>query len=133
MFAARQDKEVVVEVFNEIGVLHELAKIVAEKGVSVQAVDAHVEGENAVVRVMTDDNLRTVEALQANRYTPREEPVVVVDLDHKPGVLRHVTERLGKAGINIEHLYVTAALPDEKCLMVLSTSDNERAMVALNE
>jgi len=36
MFAAKQAKDIVLDVYNEIGVLHQVAKIVAEKGVNIR-------------------------------------------------------------------------------------------------
>ena len=132
MFAARQGKQIVVEVFNEIGVLHDLSKVVAEKGVNILAVDADVHGENAVVRLVTDDNLRAADALRGARYAPREEPIVLAELEHKPGILECVTERLGKAGIDIRHLAVTSMVGQDKCLVMFSCSDNGHAAVVLN-
>jgi len=132
MFAARQARQIVVEVFNEIGVLHDLCKIVAEKGVNILAADAHVHGDNAVIRLVTEDNLRAVDALRANRYAPVEEPVVVSELDHRPGMLEKLTERLGKAQIDIRHLAVTGTIGQDKCLAVLSCTDNGHAVVVLN-
>jgi hypothetical protein len=132
MFAARQDKQIVVEVFNEIGVLHDLSKVVAEKGVNILAVDADVHGENAVVRLVTDDNLRAMDALQGARYAPHEESIVLAELEHKPGILERVTERLGKAGIDIRHLAVTSMIGQDKCLVMFSCSDNGHAVVVLS-
>jgi hypothetical protein len=132
MLAARQGKQITVEVFNEIGVLHDIAKVVAEKGVNILGADADVQGKNAVIRLMTDDNLRAMDALRAARYAPQEIPIVVAELEHRPGVLEHLTERLGQAQIDIHHLAVTSMLDEDKCLVMLSCSDNDHAVVVLN-
>lgn len=133
MFAARQDKEIVLEVFNEIGVLHDLAKVVSEKGVNIVAVCGEVHGKNAVIRIITDDNLRASDALRAHDYAPMESDVVVTEIEHKPGMLVKLTDRLGRAGIDIGHIAVTGLIGQDKCLAVLSCSDNARALVVLNQ
>ena len=133
MFAAQQAKEIVLEVRNEIGILHQISKIVAERGVNIAAVLADVLAENAVIRILTDDNLRAKEALEQNGYKPSEFDAVTAELPHKPGVLETATERLGRAGIDIRHLAATATTDQAKCLLLLATSDDQKAVVALNE
>lgn len=133
MFAARQQKEVVVEVLNETGVLHDLARIVAEKGINILAVCGERHGKNAVIRMITDDNLRASDALKAHDYAPMEADVVTAELDHRPGMLMKLADRLGREGIDIGHIAVTGLIGQDKCLAVLSCSDNARAAVVLNK
>ena len=133
MITALQTKEIVLEVRNEIGVLHQISKIVADKGVNMTAVTVDLVGKNAVIRLLTDDNLRAKEALEENRYKPVEVKAVTVELSNKPGLLAAVTDRLARAGVNIRHLAATA-LPNQKtCQLLLTTSDDQRAVVILNE
>ena len=77
MLKARLGKEVVLRVENEVGVLDQIARTVAEKGVDIQAVSAWVEGSIAVVRLVTEDNRRVADALRSKNYDPREADVVL--------------------------------------------------------
>jgi uncharacterized protein with ACT and thioredoxin-like domain len=52
-----------VKVRNEIGVLNQMCKLIAEKGVNILAVHGTVEGENGIVRFVTNDNLQAVDGL----------------------------------------------------------------------
>jgi hypothetical protein len=134
MSTASQGKEIVVEVFNEIGVLFNLSKIVSEKGVNILALCGDVHGANAVIRLLTDDNLRAVDALRKHKFDAREHDVVVANVAHRPGMLRTLTERLGQEqGIDIQHIYASASADASRCLLVLSCTDNQRAAVVLNE
>jgi hypothetical protein len=132
MLKARHGKEMVVKVQNEIGLLANLTQVLAQKGVNILAVSAGVAGANAVVHLVTDDNLRAGDALRKQRYNPQERDVVLVDVPHKPGMLRHVTELLAKQGIDLHHLYGSAALPVPECLLVFASANNDRAVVVLN-
>src|SRR3974377_2102521 len=85
-FSAKQGKEVVVRMKNRIGILAEIAKLVSEKGVNVLALNAAVCGEDCVVRLMTDDNLRARDVLAAKNFAPQEEGVVVLELTQRPGM-----------------------------------------------
>ncbi len=134
MITAKHCKEVSVRVLNDIGILAQLTKIVAEKGVNIRAAAAWVEDENrGVVRLVTDDNLRASDALRAHNYAPEEISSIEVLMHHTPGMLNSVCEKIGSGGINIHYLYASAPVSDDTCLVVLSTSDNERALVLLND
>ncbi len=133
MLKARIAKEVVVKVANQIGVLAQLTRLVADKGINILAASGWVEGSDAVVHLVTEDNLRVVDVLRAKNYKPREMDVVLTEVPHKAGMLRHITEKLAKDEVDIHHLYASAA-PDEKaCLIVFSSANNDRAVVLLNE
>jgi hypothetical protein len=134
MITAKQCKEVSVRVLNDIGILAQLTKIVAEKGVNIRAVASWVEDENkGVVHLVTDDNLRAMDALSAHNYAPMEVDSIEVLMHHSPGMVSSICEKVGGGGLNMHYLYASAPVSDEVCLTVLSTDDNERALVLLNE
>lgn len=134
MISAKHCKEISVRVLNDIGILAQLTRIVADKGVNIRATAAWVEDENrGVVRLVTDDNLRAMDALRTHNYAPEEVTSVEVVMHHSPGMLSRVCDKIGSGGINIHYLYASAAVSDETCLAVLSTDNNERALVLLND
>ena len=132
-FSVKQRKEVVVRMKNRTGILSEIAKLVSERGANVLALNAAVCGDDCVVRLMTDDNLRAKDVLVARDFAPQEESVIVLELVHRPGMLRRTADILAKAGIDIRHIYATAADEDEKCLLVFHSSSDDHALVLLNE
>jgi hypothetical protein len=132
MIKARIAKEVLVKVHNEIGVLASLSKLIAEKGINILAASAWVNGSEAVIHLVTDDTLRVVDTLRAKSFNPREMNVVLLESPHKPGLLRHITEKLAGAGIDIHHLYASATMDQDRCLIAFACADNDRAVVLLN-
>jgi len=132
MIQARQGKEIVVVTVNQIGSLAEISRTVADHGINILGLCGWVEGQDAVFRLVTDDNLRAADALRAKNYSTRERDVVLVELQHKPGMLRSITQRLSAESIDIHHVYATAPLDTHRSLVVLSTSHNDRAVVLLN-
>lgn len=132
MLKAKIAKEVVIRMHNEVGALATLTKLIAEKGINILACSAWVTGREGEIHLVTDDNLRVVDALTGKRYAPREQEVILTEVPHRAGLLRHLTGELAAAGIDIRYLYGSATSSQDLCLIVLSSSDNDRAMVRLN-
>ncbi len=132
MLKARQGKEIVLRMADKIGALAAFSKIVAERGVNILAMSAWVEEAEAVIRLVTDDTLRTMDVLREHGYDPQERDVVLLDAAHKPGILRHLTDTLAKENIDLSHVFASATIDQDMCLVVLNSSDNERAIVLLN-
>jgi hypothetical protein len=132
MMKARSAKEIVLRMPNAIGTLNTVAKALSDAGVNMLALSAWVEGDHVVLRLLADDTVRASDLLRAQKHAVRVVDVVVTDVPHKPGMLRHVTEQLAKDEIDIHHLYVTAAAGQEHALVVFATANNDRAIVRLN-
>jgi len=128
---ARMAREAIVRVRNRIGALGQVTNCLAEKGVNIEAVIATLEGADAVIRLVTDDHQRTVDALRELRPDVQEARVVVAEVDHKPGLLGQITQKLASESIDLFYLYGTATEGD-KCLVIFSSTNNERAVIALN-
>lgn len=130
---ANKGKEITVRVRNDIGVLSQLCRLIADKGINILAVCAWVEAADAVIRMVTSDNLRVMDALREKHYNPHESAMVLLQTDHKPGVLRHITEKLAQRGLDLHHLYATAPDVDGEVLVVLGSTNNDQAVVLLND
>lgn len=129
---ASMGKEIVIRVSNEIGVLDQMCRLLAETGINTLGVSGTVHANDAILRLVTTDNLRATDMLRQRHFNPQEMECILVERPHKPGMLRRITEDLVGEGINLEHLYATAPENQAGALMVLSTSNNERALVLLN-
>ncbi len=132
MFEATHGKELVVTVKNRTGLLFDPSKLISEKGVGILALNGAVCGDDSVIRLVTDDNLRAREALAAKKYVVHEEDVILMELPHKPGILKRITEALLLEEIDIRLVYATALVGQEACLLVLHTSNDDHALPRLN-
>jgi len=132
MKTARIGKEAVVQVPNRMGMLNRVARLISDKGIDIQATVATLDGDDAVIRLVTSDHLRTMDVLRENNLSPSEARVVLVEVDNRPGLLRHVTERLIVENLDLAYLYASATANADKCLLVFASNNNDRALVALN-
>ena len=133
MHSVIHGKEIVLRVKNDIGILADVSRLIAERGISVKAVAGTVNGDVCTLRLVTDDNLRACDILHEHAYKPVEESVVLMDVLHKPGMLKKLSTRLGAEGVDIRRLYASTSDKDADCLMVLHTTNDAKALVALSE
>lgn len=131
--SVRLGKELLVTVVNKIGVLADMSKLLADTGINIEAVAGYTaEGNRAEIVLVTADNLRSSDALQKKGYTSIEErEVIIFDLENKPGALKGVTAKLAAAGIDIKYIYGTTCTAGCPAKIVLSSSDNQKALLAL--
>jgi len=132
MTKARMAKEAIVRIDNRMGVLASVTRSLADKGINIEAVIATVEGADAIIRVVTSDHQRTVDTLRQQGLQAQESRVVAAEVEHRPGLLRQIAEKLARQNIDLLYLYGTAA-EGGRCLVVFSSTNNDWAVKVLNE
>lgn len=127
-------KEIVVAVPNKAGILANISKILAEHGINIEGVAGYVTDNDARLMLVTEDNLRAVDALKKAGYESiRESEIVMAELMNKAGALKSFTAKLTAGGIDIKYIYGTAGEGASPARMMLSTSDNEKTVVLFKE
>lgn len=128
-------KELAVSVANKIGILADMSKILADHGINIEAVSGQAFDDNtAKIIMVTDDNLRATDALKKSGYMSiKESEAIIIDLENKPGALKHITAILATEEIDIRHIYGTACASVCPSRVVLSTSDNQKALLMLKK
>ena len=127
-------KEVIVTAENKIGLLNKVSKIVADHGINIDGVAGYAVDGQASIMMVTGDATRAQEALLAGGFkVVRVAEVIVLDLENKPGVLKIVTDKLAQENIDIRYIYGTACCGSCADKLILSTSDNQKALVAFKK
>ena len=125
-------KQISVTAVNKIGVLADMSKLIAEHGLNIDAVAGYATDKEAKIMLLADDTERVSDALRKAGYTPlKEDEVIVIELENKPGALKYVTELLAAKGIDIKFTYGTVCSANCPAKLIISTSDNDKALVAL--
>jgi len=81
----------------------------------------------ALIRLLVDQTDRTIDLLSKNDYIFDIMPVMVLELNNRPGSLAAIAIKLGEEGVNINYVYGSVSSPDEKCLFVFCPEDIELA------
>ena len=131
MIKAKMAKEAIVRINNRTGALAQVTKRIAEKGINVEAVIATVDGADAVIQLVSSDHQRIMDSLREQQLEAQEAKVILVEGEHRPGLLQIITEKLARENIDLLYLYATAVNVD-KYLVVLSSTNNEWAVMVLN-
>ena len=123
-------KELKIRVPDGPGALGEIAGALAEKKVNLIAVNAWVEGDEGVIRFVADKTAAAKKVLSSRGLDVEEHDVVELELADKPGTLAEKAAKLGKAGVNITHLYVGTG-GARKATVFLGVSDVAAALKAV--
>ena len=128
---ANLSKELVITTENKVGILANMSKILADHGINIEGVAGYAaENNQAKIMIVAEDTLRAKEALQKAGYTNmKENEVVVVELENKPGALKSITAKMADAKIDIRYMYGTACPSGCPARIILATNNNEKAVV----
>lgn len=129
--SARLGKEITITIVNKIGVLEDISKLLAEHGINIIGLAGYAVNKEAKIMLVTEDNLRATDALKKSGYKSlTENEVLIVELENKVGALKLVTAKLLSEELDIKQVYGTTCTSSCPATLILSTSDNEKAIVA---
>jgi hypothetical protein len=123
-------KELKIRVRDRPGLLGEIASALAEKKVNLRGLNAWVEGEDGVVRLVVDKLPVARKVLAKRGWQAEEHDVLEIEVSDKPGALADVATALGAAGVNITHVFVGTA-GARKATIFLGVSDIKAASKAV--
>jgi hypothetical protein len=123
-------KELKFRVQDRPGMLGEIAAALGAKKVNLRAINAWVEGTEGVIRLVVDKHAAAKKILEGKGWMPEERDVLEIELADKPGTLGEAATKLGKAGVNITHVFVGTGAA-RKATVFLGVSDVAAATKAL--
>ena len=129
-------EEVTITTRNKVGILADVAMMLANKGINIEAVLGYEVGITGKLFLVTSANIVIINELKKKKYKlVKETEVLLVDIENKPGALKVVATEMKENKIDIKYIYVTPCTCAAKgySRMVLQTSDNERAMAVLSK
>ncbi len=126
-------KEIAVISNNQVGTLARIAQIFADRGINIVAISAQAAGGVALINVVVDDHLHARDLLAKKKIPFNENSVLLLEVEDKPGVLMQLTRDLAAKKIDLLNVYGSASATYGPCVLVLSTSQNQKALVALKK
>lgn len=125
-------KQLSVFLPNRPGALARACSVLSDSSINLVAVAVHDTIDNAVVRFLVDQPTKALLLLEQEDFYVIEQDVVMIDIEHHPGVLTEVCQKLAQADINIAYAYCTANTKEKGCgCLVLRTDEPERALDVL--
>ena len=129
-------EEVTITTRNKVGILADVAMMLANKGINIEAVLGYEVGLSGKLFLVTSANIVIINELKKKKYKlVKETEVILVDIENKPGALKVVATEMKENKIDIKYVYLTPCTCAAKgySRMVLQTGDNERAMAVLSK
>ncbi len=127
----KQLKELTIMTPNKPGKLAQVLNTLAKAKLNLLALDSSSGYDLNLVRMIASDAKKTKSLLEKLGYQVTETAMLAVTITDRPGQLAKLTTTLGRAGVNIEYMYATAAQMDNEALVAIHVSDlvkGERAL-----
>ena len=126
-------KEFAIQIEDKPGTLGKVCRALAERNVNIVAAQAFPSGQKSVTRFVFDDPTKARSVLDSENTKYTETDVIQVRLAHRPGELARATQKLGDAGININHLYCGTEPNSNTPLTFFGVADTGKAMPLLEQ
>jgi len=124
--------QIVVLLENHPGALADLASVIAEAGVNIEAILLEGSVDFGMVRLHVDSPRKAEKALKDGGYQYRTGEAITLKLPNKPGQLADVCAKLAKAKINIDSLFGTTSGSGSPELVIM-VDDEAKARKALGQ
>jgi hypothetical protein len=118
---------------NRPGALARVCEALAKEEINIHALATSDTVDHTVVRMVISDPTKALMLLGEAGVLALETEVLMIETANQPGVLAKIAERLAKAKVNIEYVYLAGSLKAEKGLIILRPSDIEKAQNALRD
>lgn len=114
---------------NRTGRINEVAKILAENGINMQAFSMAETADFGLLRLIVPDVDKAVEVLRAASFAVMVTDVLRINCPNVPGSLSAVLEKLASNDIFIEYMY--AFSDGDSANVIIRPSDVEAAVKVL--
>ena len=131
MVKALLEKQLLITVDNKVGTLAEVSHVVSSSGINLIAICAYGVDNKGTIMFVSENNKEAAKLLKAKKYDVREEEVVLLTLDNKPGALEGVTKQVADLGVDVNLIYGSVDKDGKTCRLVLVSEDNATVLMAL--
>ena len=129
-------RQLSVAIENQPGRLGQIGRLLAARGIHIDAFSVIDNVEQGMVRLMTNDQVAARQALKEAGLPVVEVEVLAIEMTDRAGNLALVGEALAAANINIEYAYASSAdagLPARLILKSSAPADACRVLEAIGE
>lgn len=125
-------KQIAVFLENKAGKASNCCKVLKEKGVNLLALSIADTQDFGILRILTEDNAKALEALKGAGYIASEVELVGLEVPDKAGALSDLLIALGDNGINVEYMYSYAGV-DGHAKIAFKTGEPDKAVELLKK
>ena len=131
MVHAELSSQLMICVKNAVGSLAHVTSTISSSGINMHAICAYAVEDTVAIMFVTQDNNEARKILEKQEYVVREEEVVLLTVDNKPGALQAVTDRIADAGVNLTLIYGSVDRESAQSRIVLIAENNLDVMMVV--
>ena len=120
-----------ISVDNTVGSLAEVTSTVSASGINLIAMCAYAVEDNVAIMFVTEDNNEAKRLLEARNFVVKEEEIILLSIDNKPGALQAVTDQIAAAGIDLRLIYGSVDKESTGSRIVIISEDNMEVMMVI--
>lgn len=125
-------KQVSVFVENIPGQLREVTRILGENGIDMSALSLADTSEFGILRLIVNDPDKACAVLR-DSFIVKQNYVVAVVIDDRPGGLSAILDVLANAKVSVEYMYAFVGSQDGHAVVVMRPDNAEAALKALDD
>lgn len=126
-------KQLSVFLENKEGKLKKAVNAMSQAGVNIRALSIADSSKYGILRLIVSDNETAIEALKAEKFTVKENEVIVVGVKDEPNGLNTILEILEKESINVEYLYAFVSTKVDEAIVVFKIENFDAGVKALQD
>jgi len=126
-------KQISVFLENRKGRLSEALDTLAKAKINIRALSIADTSEFGILRLIVADPDKARKALEKAGFTVKENHVIAVEIDDRPGGLAAALRVLSDADINVEYLYAFIEKSGKKAVVILRTENVDAGIRALKK
>jgi len=125
-------RQLSVAIENQPGRLASVSRLLADRGINIEALCVIDNVDQGMVRMVTNDPAAARMALEHAGFPVVEAEVLTLELTDRLGKLASIAEALATAKINIEYAYCATSPDAKRGLLILRPSNPQKALKVLN-
>ena len=117
---------IIVMAQNEVGVIADISKALADHGINIETISAEGLDEKGVITLTTDAYDNALRVLTAAGFKTVSDNALVLRLPDEPGALARIAQRFKDTGVSIQSLHIVERRAGYT-IVALSADDREKA------
>ena len=125
-------KQLAIFLDNRPGILARVCDALSEAKINIFAITTSDTVDHSVIRMVVSDAQKALRVFEEHGTLVVEDDVLMIEGDNKTGSLGGIAHKLAGAKINIEYCYCATSPGSKRGLMIMRTSNAQKALKVLN-
>ena len=128
-----QVQQISIFLENRVGRLQEVAEVLAKNEINIRALSLADTSDFGILRLIVSKPDAATSILRESGFTVRENDVIAVEVEDRPGGLAHILDLFSNSGISVEYMYAFVERKRDNAVMIFRVESVPRAIKALQD